>query len=96
MRRTERVYLVVVLVFALVFASATWENARDAISRLAAREVPAGSAGEARDLDPERIRDLIRTDRLSDHEADFYRKGSELLVPEGEDGEAEDGGGPSP
>jgi hypothetical protein len=83
--KIERIYLGAVLLFALVFASVTWDHTREAISRLAARDVPTGSAGQARDLDPERIRDLIRRGRLSDHEADFYRNWHELPAPVEED-----------
>jgi len=75
MRKTERVYLTAVLILALVFAWITLTHAERALSRLTAAEaVGTPTAGQPRDVDLERIRELIRERRLSDHEAEFYKR----------------------
>jgi hypothetical protein len=75
MRRTERVYLTAVLVLAIIFAWITVTQAGKAISRLTTPEAAGTpSAGQPRDVDLERIKELIRDKRLSGHEADFYKK----------------------
>lgn len=75
MRRTERVYLTAVLVLAMILAWITLTQAGKAISRLTTTEAAGTpSAGKPRDVDLERIKELIREKRLSGHEADFYKK----------------------
>ncbi|MBN2490685.1 MAG: hypothetical protein JXQ29_07540 [Planctomycetes bacterium] len=64
------------LIFAAVFAGLTLAAGRAAWVRRGAdgfAGTEGGAAGTLRDVDLERIRELIRQQRLSDHEAEFYR-----------------------
>jgi len=69
MNRHERIFLVAVVVCAVVFSAFSLGHARD---WLVARRVEPGVAGQARDVDLDQVKRLIRQQRLSDHEALFY------------------------
>ena len=73
MGRREKGYLIIVLACALVFAAASSWHAADVWRRAwPSTAVSAGAAGEARDVDVEQIRELIRQGYLSDREASYY------------------------
>lgn len=72
MNRTERFFIVAVLLFAIIFTVTTAIHTGEIIERRAALHTQTGVAGQARDIDVEQIRQLIRQQRLSNHEALFY------------------------
>lgn len=73
MKKVETTFLCAVILFAAVFAAVTLTNSADIMAkRAAARHATTGAAGEARDVDVERIERLIREQLLSGHEASFY------------------------
>ena len=82
MRRIEILYLAAVLVFAAWFVGLTLAGAREAwIRTTPGGFAGAGAAGQPRDVDLERIREMIRQKRLSDHEAEFYKPAAESPAP---------------
>jgi hypothetical protein len=82
MRRIEVLYLAAVLLFAALFVGLTLAGAREALIPAGPGEfVGAGAAGQPRDVDLEHIRELIRRQRLSDHEAEFYKPATESPAP---------------
>ena len=90
MRRAERCYLAAVQVFAALFAALTLAAGRVAWMRRGANAfagAEGGSAGALRDVDLERIRELIRQHRLSDREAEFYRPAAPAPAAPGEAGQ---------
>jgi hypothetical protein len=83
MRSIEVFFVSTVLFFAAVFVGMTLSRAGRVIERLTAPEAAgAGVAGEPRDVDLEEIRRLIREGKLSDHEAEYYKKN--VRTPDGE------------
>lgn len=80
MRKTEVVYIVAVLIGAFVFSAFTVFHARTLLAPdVAITQRPGGVAGEARDIDVGRFRELIRQHDLSDHEAAYS---APILAPE--------------
>jgi hypothetical protein len=73
MGKTDTIFLVCVLAFAGLLAA---HSISQAIPRLpGATSVPAaalGAAGQARDVDTTRLKELLKRRSLSDHEAEFY------------------------
>lgn len=73
MRRTDIIFLVCAFGFALLI---TVRSITLAIPLLPGRTFPdqptMGAAGQARDVDMQRLRALLKQRALSDHEAEFY------------------------
>jgi hypothetical protein len=75
MKTAEVFFLAAVLFFAVVFAGLSLSRGARSLGSLVAEEaVVGGAAGKPRDVDLERIREMIRQGRLSDREADFYEE----------------------
>ncbi len=71
----DRYLLPVVVVIALFVAGVAFQEFSDSLpASSAAPAVSAQSAGEPRDVDIEKIRRMIRQGKLSDKEAQFYKK----------------------
>jgi hypothetical protein len=73
-KRTDLVFLVSVFGFAGVFSLMSLSKAVRVLPGTSDAAAPLGAAGEARDVDMERLRHLLRLDGLSDHEAEYYKK----------------------
>jgi len=76
MRSNDLLFLVLVAACAAVFVALSIAEAGKSIHAIGASGQPAvGSAGRPRDVDTELLEKLIRSGYLSDHEAEFYKKG---------------------
>jgi Na+-translocating ferredoxin:NAD+ oxidoreductase RnfG subunit len=73
-RLLSRRFLVPVALIAIFISAVSVSGVLKTIRTQAVLTTAAGSAGVARDVDTEKIRTMIRQNRLSDHEADFYKK----------------------
>lgn len=81
MKKSEATFLFAVTAFAVVFAAVSLSTAGNVIAgKLAAGRELEGIAGEARALDVEVVKRLIRQNYLSDREAEFYKSVS--AIPE--------------
>jgi len=69
-----RHFLVPVMLAAIFISAVSISSALETVSTEMALTAVAGSAGEIHDVDLEKIRTLIRQQRLSDHEAKYYKK----------------------
>ena len=75
MKRAEVVFLLSVFGFASVFSLMSVSQAIRLAPAGSAAEVAApGAAGQARDVDMEKLQQLLRQGRLSKHEAEFYKE----------------------
>jgi predicted membrane-bound spermidine synthase/Na+-translocating ferredoxin:NAD+ oxidoreductase RnfG subunit len=70
----SRHFLIPVLLLAIFISAVSISTAWQTLSTEMALSSASGSAGVVRDVDLKKIRTLIRQNRLSDHEADFYKK----------------------
>lgn len=85
MKKAEIGFLCAVVLFAVIFSALSLSEAGEVIAGiLRADYALAGVAGEARDIDVEKVKDLIRQRHLSDHEAEFYKKVPSLPEETGE------------
>jgi len=76
-RRLEtpsRYFLVPVMLAAILISAFSISSALQTVTTQMALTSTPGSAGRVRDVDLEKIRNLIRRKRLSDHEAEYYKK----------------------
>lgn len=81
MKKSDGIFIVAVAAYAAVFSAASLSHFGKVIAdRAADARATVGVAGEARDLDLEKLKRLIREKYLSGHEALFYKKAGE--VPE--------------
>jgi len=69
-----RHFLVPVMLAAIFISAVSISSALKTVTTEMATTSAAGSAGEIRNVDLEKIRTLIRQQRLSDHEAKYYKK----------------------
>jgi hypothetical protein len=69
-----RHFLVPVVLAAIFISAVSVSNAWQTLSTEMALSTAAGSAGQIHDVDLEKIRTLIRQQKLSDHKADYYKK----------------------
>jgi len=70
----SRYFLVPVMLLAIFISAVSISSALETVTTEMALSSAAGSAGQVRDVDLEKIRTLIRQQRLSDHEARYYKK----------------------
>lgn len=78
MRNNERLFLAAVLCVAVVFAALSVSNVSKVIGTEPALEFGArGAAGIPRNVDLNRVKQLIEEGHLSGREAEFYRKADE-------------------
>lgn len=73
MNRSETFFIIAVTILALLFSVLTLVNTGHVAIRKFAQETAFGTAGTARDVDLDRVKQLIKEKNLSDHEAEFYR-----------------------
>ncbi len=72
---SSRYFVAVVVIIAIFVSLVSLSRLREVLpAGLSQPAVSAGSAGQPRDVDLQRVRDLIEQKRLSDREAQFYRK----------------------
>ncbi len=69
-----RYFLVPVALAAIFISAVSVSSAWQTLSTEMALSSAPGSAGEIHDVDLEKIRTMIRQGKLSDHEADYYKK----------------------
>ncbi len=69
-----RYFLVPVVLAAIFISAVSVSSAWQTLSTEMALTAAAGSAGQIHDVDLEKIRTLIRQQKLSDHKADYYKK----------------------
>ena len=74
LRLLSRHFLVPVALIAIFISAVSISTAWQTLSTEMALSSAPGSAGVVRDVDLQKIRTMIRQNRLSDHEADFYKK----------------------
>ena len=75
MKRTEIAYLLAVAAFATLFAAGSIRSAARVIARRSAGDAAfSPTSGEPRDVDMEKLRRLLRSRSLSDHEAQHYKR----------------------
>ena len=74
LRLLSRHFLIPVALIAIFISAVSISTAWQTVSTEMALSSAAGSAGVVRDVDLKKIRTMIRQNRLSDHEADFYKK----------------------
>jgi len=72
--RTSRSFLIIVAAAAIIVSAVSIRTLTRVVSRSGAGITAGASAGQVRDVDAERIEKMIRDKRLSDREADFYKK----------------------
>jgi len=73
MKPNEIIFAICVTGFAVVFAGMSlWSTGQILEMRTTVERGHPGAAGQPRDVNAERILDLIRQQRLSDHEAEYY------------------------
>jgi len=85
MKKSDVVFLTAVLGVAGAFSLVSLSHAVRILPRASMSAAPVrGVAGEARDVDMERLQELLRRNYLSDREAEFYK-----VVPEGEEEKVE-------
>ena len=81
MKRNDIVFLFAVGVIAFAVAALTlmraWEAAEQQVS---VRPAVGGVAGQPRNVDTGKLKRLIETGRLSDHEAQYYKPADEETV----------------
>ena len=70
----NRHFLVPVVLAAIFISAVSISSALETVTTEMALSPAAGSAGEIRNVDLEKIRTLIRQQKLSDHEAQYYKK----------------------
>ena len=74
MKKTDIAFICAVAVMALASVAITlvqtWETAEQQAS---ARPAAGGAAGQPRDVDVRKLKRLIETNRLSEHEAQYYK-----------------------
>ncbi|MBI5091756.1 MAG: hypothetical protein HZB26_04845 [Candidatus Hydrogenedentes bacterium] len=80
MLRSEKIFLCVVLAFALAFAGITLQAVPGSESN-GATAVRTGAGGQSRDVDMVKLERLMREQSLSDHEAQFYRRTESREAP---------------
>jgi hypothetical protein len=74
MRRTDAFFLVTVVAIGGSFAWMSLSQALQLRSAIApARAHPVHTTGEARDVDMDRLQEMLRQGHLSDREAEFYK-----------------------
>jgi hypothetical protein len=74
MRRSDAIFILLTVACALLFTAVSLSQTSQVFSQWAtSAPIPAGSAGQPRDVSTEQFRRLIEQRRLSGHEADFYR-----------------------
>lgn len=79
MKRNETVFILLVGLFALLFAAVTLSQFGGVVfEKTPATVAGEGTAGKARDVDVEQIKRLINRGVLSDHESQFVNKAPEL------------------
>ncbi len=69
-----RHFLIPVALIAIFISAVSISTAWQTLSTEMTLTTAAGSAGVVRDVDLQKIRTMIRQNRLSDREADFYKK----------------------
>ena len=69
-----RHFLIPLILIAIFISAVSISTAWQTVTTEMALTTAAGSAGVVRDVDLEKIRTMIRQNKLSDHEADFYKK----------------------
>ena len=72
MARNDRYFLAAVVLCALLFVALTWQNTAGVMQERATAAERPGAAGQAREVDVDRVQEMIRRGHLSDHEAAFY------------------------
>jgi len=70
----SRYFLPTVLVIAIAIASVSIESFVKELPVPSTAVVASPSAGQPRNVDTQKIKNLIRENKLSEHEADFYKK----------------------
>jgi hypothetical protein len=73
-RFLSRYFLVPVVLTAIFISAVSISSAWQTLSTEMALSAAPGSAGQIHDVDLDKIRTLIRQQKLSDHEADYYKK----------------------
>jgi hypothetical protein len=73
-RFLARYFLVHVTLTAIFISAVSLSNAWQTLSTEMALSAAAGSAGQIHDVDLDKIRTLIRQEKLSDRQADYYKK----------------------
>jgi hypothetical protein len=75
MKKREAVFLGAVAAFAVTFVAVTLSNtARSVAKGPRVRRPETGAAGEARDVDMQKLKRLLLHGYLSDREAEYYEK----------------------
>jgi polyferredoxin len=70
----SRYFLPTVLIIAIGIASVSVESFVKELPVLSTAVAASPSAGQPRNVDAQKIKNLIRENKLSEHEADFYKK----------------------
>jgi hypothetical protein len=73
-RKSARVFLACVLIVAIFTSAVSVGRFLEVVPAGADTAAVSASGGQPRDIDPQRVRALIREKKLSDKEAKFYKK----------------------
>lgn len=76
MTTAHKIFLIAVTAIAVIFAGLALSQAGKSLSASSAG-IATGAAGQPRNVDIEKIQQMMRRNYLSDHEAAFYRKSEE-------------------